>query len=192
MSCNDRNDLASAQSLRKVYEFGTGTWTPGEAAGTVTHEVVTYYASLSCQHCDMPMCVASCTAGSLTKDGQTGIVIHDAETCIGCLSCQEACPYHHPTFIADAGVSKKCMLCIDEPNEDGSPNPACAEACPMRALEFGKLEELQAAHGSVNTIGIFGDATQPSIVVTPRSEAELATEVELLNPNELPGITAWS
>ena len=192
MACNDRNDLASGESIRKVYEFGAGSWTAGADAGTYTNDVVIFYASLTCQQCDMPKCLAACSYGAMSKDGQTGIVMIDPDTCVGCMSCQEACPYHHPTLDSENNLAKKCMLCIDEPNADGTPNPACAQACPMRALEFGVLSDLQAAYGSVNTIGIFDDATQPCVVITPRSAADLAAQVELLNPNELPGVSAWS
>ena len=192
MSCNDRNNLSAGQSLRKVYEFGAGTWTPGADEGSLTKEVVTYYASLTCQQCDMPMCLASCTVGALEKDGETGIVMLDTELCIGCRLCQTACPYHHPTFDAESVLIKKCMLCMDEPGQDGSPNPACAQACPMRALEFGKLENLQNDFGTVNTIGLFGDETKPNVVITPRTDAEQAVAVELLNLYELPGVDSWS
>ena len=191
MSCNDRNNLSSQQSLRKVFEFGGGSWAAGADAGTVTHEVTVYYGSLACQHCDFPMCIEACQYGALSKDEDTGVVTIDDELCVGCMDCQTSCPYHHPTYDAELDVAKKCILCLDEPNEDGSPNPACAQACPMRALEFGKLDELRAAYGTVNTIGIFGDSTYPNVVITPRSEADLAAEVELLNPNETPGFTGW-
>ena len=192
MTCNDRNNMASGQSLRKVYEFGAGSWGAGEDAGTFTHDVVSYYASLTCQHCDLPRCLSACKFDAITKDEETGIVSIDPELCTGCQLCQENCPYHHPTPDDEQGIYKKCTLCNDEPAEDGSPSPACAQACPMRALEFGLLDELRAAHGEVSTIGIFRDSTFPSVVITPRSEADLAAKVELMNLNELPGITEWT
>ena len=190
MSCNDRNNLTTGQSLRKVYEFGAGSWEAGVDAGTLSHEIVSYYASLTCQHCDLPRCLAACQFDAITKDEETGLVSIDPELCTGCQLCQENCPYHHPTFEEELNIYKKCTLCSDEPKEDGSPDPACAQACPMRALEFGLLEDLRAAYGTENTVGIFSNSTLPEVVITPRSEADLAVKVELMNPNELPGVTS--
>lgn len=51
------------------------------------------YQPLRCQHCENPACVAVCPTGATAKDEETGIVTQDTETCIGCQSCIEACPY---------------------------------------------------------------------------------------------------
>ena len=37
-----------------------------------------------CKHCDDPVCAAACPAGAITRDPETGIVLHDPERCDGC------------------------------------------------------------------------------------------------------------
>ena len=45
----------------------------------------------------------------------------------------------------------------------------CVEACPLRALEFGDIEELRAKHGETAAVAPLPDATEtsPSLVVRP-------------------------
>ena len=160
-SCMDRNNLEVPAKFRKVFEFGGGEWTADET-GAYTHTVFTYYASMTCGHCDEPACVAQCPTGAMTKDEATGIVSSDHELCIGCMTCEKACPYGHPVQLAD-GKSHKCILCSDE-SADGTPNPTCAKACPVRALEFGTIEELRAAYGDAAAIGELTADTMPNVV----------------------------
>ncbi|NPV68335.1 MAG: dimethyl sulfoxide reductase subunit B, partial [Anaerolineae bacterium] len=44
----------------------------------------------------------------------------------------------------DRGVVDKCDFCKDIVDAGGA--PACVEACPMRAMEWGDIEELKARH----------------------------------------------
>ena len=69
------------------------------------------------------------------------------------------------------GLSHKCVLCSDE-NEEGTPDPACAKACPVRALEFGSIEDLRAAHGDNAVIGELGDTTAPNVVIGLHRDAD--------------------
>lgn len=101
------------------------------------------FMSLSCNHCDNPVCVEACPVGAYSKL-ENGIVIQNHEACIGCQSCIDACPYKAPQFAADEKKVYKCDLCRDrlERNE----NPACVNACPGRYIEFGDIEELKKKH----------------------------------------------
>ena len=160
-ACFDRNDLEVPNKFRKVYEFGGGEWQADEA-GAFVSTAFTYYVSMTCGHCDEPACVANCPTGAMSKDEETGIVSNDHSVCIGCMTCEESCPYGHPTQLAD-GLSHKCVLCSDE-NAEGIPDPVCARACPVRAIEFGKIADLRAAHGEENAIGELTNETGPNVV----------------------------
>jgi len=70
-------------------------------------------------------------------------VLVNEEICIGCKLCSWACPYGAREFDEDAGVMKKCTLCIDRIyNENLAEEdrlPACVMACPTSARHFGDL-----------------------------------------------------
>ena len=89
----------------------------------------------------------------------------DAESCIGCRTCQVACKDAHDlpvgvnyrivqSFCSGSSTAPRlyhlslartgCTLCAELRAAGG--NCACVSACPMRAIEFGDLEELRAAH----------------------------------------------
>ncbi len=171
-SCFDRNDLEVPAKFRKVYEFGGGEWTADEA-GAFTATAFTYYASMTCGHCESPACVANCP---------TGIVNNDKEKCIGCMTCEKSCPYGHPVQLDD-GLSHKCVLCSDE-NPEGTPDPTCAKACPVRALEFGPIASLREAHPEgAAAIGELTDETGPAVVFALHRDADKGGT--LRNPQEV-------
>ena len=47
-----------------------------------------------------------------TKDADTGIVRHSADTCIGCQYCTWNCSYGVPQYNPARGVVGKCDLCV--------------------------------------------------------------------------------
>ena len=90
-ACFDRNDLEVPQKFRKVYEFGGGDWQTDDT-GAFVSTAFTYYASMTCGHCDEPACVANCPTGAMTKNEETGIVNNDKDVCIGCMTCEKLAP----------------------------------------------------------------------------------------------------
>lgn len=180
-ACMDRNSLVDGQFIRKVYEFGGGEYTFDEN-GAFASTAFAYYVSLTCQQCDEAACVAQCPTGAMHKD-EDNIVRVDTEVCIGCGTCVEACPYHHPFVNQETMKSTKCTLCTDLADGIGEPHPVCAKACPQRALVFGDIEELRATYGDNCTIAIFGDETKPNVVIDPSRSAVLGGE--LINPAEV-------
>jgi anaerobic dimethyl sulfoxide reductase subunit B (iron-sulfur subunit) len=118
----------------------------------------------------------------MQKDPETGIVNNDKEKCIGCMTCEKSCPYGHPVQLDD-GLSHKCVLCSDE-NPEGTPDPTCAKACPVRALEFGPIASLREAHPEgAAAIGELTDETGPAVVFALHRDADKGGT--LRNPQEV-------
>jgi sulfite dehydrogenase (quinone) subunit SoeB len=119
--------------FNRVHSFEEGD---GEGARTV-------YFPKSCLHCEEPACVTVCPTGASYKRPEDGIVLVNEDICIGCKLCSWACPYGAREFDQDAGVMKKCTLCIDRIyNENMAEEdrlPACVMACPTSARHFGDL-----------------------------------------------------
>jgi Fe-S-cluster-containing dehydrogenase component len=106
-----------------------------------------------CMQCENPPCVSVCPTGASHKaDG--GIVIVDADKCIGCKLCIDACPYQ-ARFMYDAEDVKKaqavfpqeskaetadkCNLCGHRLEENR--DPACVSTCLGEARIFGDLDD---------------------------------------------------
>ena len=97
----------------------------------------------SCLHCEQPACVTVCPTGASYKRAEDGIVLVNADICIGCKLCSWACPYGAREFDEDEGVMRKCTLCVDRIYNENMPEqervPACVAACPTKARHFGDL-----------------------------------------------------
>jgi len=97
----------------------------------------------SCLHCEDAPCVTVCPTGASYKRDDDGIVLVNADICIGCKLCSWACPYGAREYDRDQGVMKKCTLCVDKiynENLDAESRvPACVSTCPAGARHFGDL-----------------------------------------------------
>lgn len=167
IACKDKNDLEVGQLWRKVREFQGGDTI--EENGVYRSNVFAYWLSMSCNHCEDPKCVTNCPAGAMYKREEDGIVLVDQNKCLGCGYCTWSCPYEAPQL--SGKTVTKCNFCVDL-LEQGK-NPACVDACILRAIEYGPLEELQAKYGKVREVkGLpSADITNPSIVITPHKAA---------------------
>lgn len=104
---------------------------------------------MSCMHCETADCVTVCPTGASYKRAEDGIVLIDPEKCMGCNYCAWACPYGARELDEDAGVMRKCTLCVDRIyNQDLEPEdrqPACVLACPAHARHFGDFDDPASA-----------------------------------------------
>lgn len=117
------------------------------------------FTPVRCNHCDNPPCAKACPTGAIQKRPD-GIVIVDQELCIGTMACMTACPYYVPyRWDGDGGyfgetltpyekekyagfkkgTAQKCHFCYHRIDQ-GWP-PACVEACPADALNYGDLDD---------------------------------------------------
>lgn len=105
----------------------------------------TVYFPKSCLHCDDAPCVTVCPTGASYKRADDGIVLVNESACIGCKLCSWACPYGAREFDSDAGVMKKCTLCIDRIYNDNLGEaqrvPACVSTCPANARHYGDFAD---------------------------------------------------
>ena len=147
VACKDKNNLEIGTVLRFAKTYETGEFP----------NVGMYNFSGSCNHCENPTCVSACPVGAMYK-AEDGTVLHDAAMCVGCQACVKACPYSVPQFVAAVTKVVKCDACAAQRAK--GENPVCVDACPSRALDFGKTEDLIAKYGSdlVKDIAILPDS----------------------------------
>ena len=164
LACKDYHDLAPEVTMRSVFEYTGGAWQ--QDGDLWSNDVFSYFVSVACNHCARPVCVQVCPTGAMHKEEATGLVRVDARRCIGCGYCALACPYRAPKVDRGLGHSVKCDGCADRVAAGLA--PVCVEACPLRALEFGDVEELRAKYGETAAIAPLPDAglTGPNLVIT--------------------------
>ena len=149
VNCKEWNTGGHSAPLTDTAPYGSdpsGVWFNRIHSFEVTRENgdgCTVYFPKSCLHCEDAPCVTVCPTGASYKRQEDGIVLVNAETCIGCKLCSWACPYGAREYDADAGVMKKCTLCIDRIYNETLPQaervPACVSTCPAGARSFGDL-----------------------------------------------------
>jgi Fe-S-cluster-containing dehydrogenase component len=153
VNCKEWNTGGSAGPLTDLMPYGAepdGVWFNRVHAFEIEgKDARTVYFPKSCLHCEDAACVTVCPTGASFKRAEDGIVLVDEEICIGCKLCSWACPYGAREFDEDAGVMRKCTLCVDRIyNESLDPAdrvPACVATCPVSARHFGDLGDPQSA-----------------------------------------------
>ncbi|PJE78470.1 Anaerobic dimethyl sulfoxide reductase chain B [invertebrate metagenome] len=186
LSCKDENDLHVGVNWRRVYEYGGGNWVQHED-GTFDQDVFAYYVSISCNHCAEPACAKACPTGAMHKREKDGLVVVATDVCVGCRYCEMACPYGAPQFDAEKKHMTKCDGCYDRLEQGKS--PICVESCPLRALEFGPIDELRAKYGTQADIAPLpkSDLTHPSLVIKTNKNARPSgdTTGHIMNTREV-------
>jgi len=124
VACNEQNGNPAEINWRRVGEI-EGGWYP---------HTQRLHLSMGCNHCIEPTCLAGCPVDAYSKDPVTGVVLHSAETCIGCQYCTWNCSYGVPQYNPERGVVGKCDMCHNRLAEGRE--PACVGACPESAIQI--------------------------------------------------------
>jgi anaerobic dimethyl sulfoxide reductase subunit B (iron-sulfur subunit) len=160
VACKDWHDIpAGPENWLRVHYTEKGTFP----------KVFVSYLIAPCWHCLDPVCIPACPVGAIAKRKEDGIVLVDNRACLGNEACEEkcrkACPYEAPQFGPEKGAKmRKCNYCLDRFLEGKLPN--CIEACPVRALDAGTLEALEAKYGTGREAEGFrhSSRTKPAVI----------------------------
>ena len=124
-----------------------------------------------CNHCADAPCVKVCPTGASYRT-EDGVVLVDAEKCIGCKYCMAACPYQARWVDDDTGEVGKCTFC----HAHGL-LPACVSTCVTRARYFGDLDDpssdIAKKVADVGGEALFADlGLNPSVLYVGLSQVE--------------------
>lgn len=97
-----------------------------------------YFVPKLCNHCEDPPCNQVCPVHAAFMSPE-GMSLVDAERCIGCAYCVQACPYGARFINPNTGTADKCTWCYHRVKRDEQ--PACVEACPVGARLFGRIDD---------------------------------------------------
>lgn len=123
VACNEQNGNPDDVRWRRVGEVEIGLFPNARRR----------FVSMSCNHCLQPSCMIGCPTDAYSKRAD-GIVVHDADRCIGCQYCTWTCPYGVPQLDPTRNVVTKCHMCVDR--IDAGQNPACVSACPTQSIQL--------------------------------------------------------
>ena len=172
VACKDKNNLPSGVIWRRVFEYTGGTWVKSNGFD-LPNNVFSYFVSVACMHCENPACVYACPTGAMVKQADGKITI-SADQCVGCRYCEWACPYGAPQFNAETGVMTKCNFCEDLLAQ--GERPACVDACPFRALDFGELSTLRQADTLADPAPLpSASLTKPAVVYVPGPQTQTSS-----------------
>lgn len=159
VACKMENQVALGSCRNPVKTIGpTGIYP----------DIQMYFLPTMCQQCDNPTCVEVCPTGASYVNEEDGCILIDPNLCIGCQSCNNACPYHANTFNEELRVMDKCTMCIQR-RELGL-IPACVRNCSGGALHVGDINDpdsevskllREAGEENIYTLRDFGNA--PSV-----------------------------
>ena len=163
VACRDWNNIepGPVKWLRMLQ------WEKGAFPNTRMH--VTF---ATCYHCEIPLCVDACPNKALFKEDKYGAVLLDEDRCRGDRACWTACPYGAMQYEDDAPgtPASKCDFCYDK--LEAGELPVCVMACPLRALDFGPIEEMEKRYGKLRALEDMPSPEQakPAIVFKPMSQ----------------------
>jgi len=183
IACKNWNTLEPGPpKWLRVVEWETGTFP----------KVRLHTLFLPCFHCENPACLPACPNGAIYREEKYGAILVDQEKCQATLcnrECYAECPYGAPQFASDEMGEKmsKCTMCIDR--LEAGDLPVCVHSCPVRALDFGPTEEIEAKYGKLKDVEGMPASTQtnPSIVYKPEREHHDLVPLDVEKVRELFG-----
>ena len=167
-SCNKNHYITGDNAWLKVYKMQE------------SEKEAPYWMPSLCQHCDKPACVTVCPVDATFKR-KDGLVLIDAERCIGCRFCMAACPYSVRVFnwsepaqgeMSEITMHADMAQLTPSPEHAGMPSikgtvdkcdfcphqihkkelPHCVTACPNDVFSFGDMYEDAVTNGSGQTV----------------------------------------
>lgn len=155
-SCKLANNLPSDVWWNTVHTDGGATM--DTASGEYPQALRLQHYPVACQHCRNAACLEACPTGATYRDEETGLIMIDSETCIGCEACISACPYDvrvhlaaEPVYAMDFSVGfqdapahvgntvEKCTMCANLVSR--GEDPMCVQGCVGKARFFGDLDD---------------------------------------------------
>lgn len=95
------------------------------------------FTAINCQQCIDPPCLPACPVDALEL--VDGIVFVNKQTCTGCGTCVEACPYDAMFLDKKSGLAVKCDLCKGD--------PTCIKYCPDEAISLKSVKPDTSSRG---------------------------------------------
>jgi molybdopterin-containing oxidoreductase family iron-sulfur binding subunit len=155
-SCQQRHQLREEQTWIKVFDM------KDSAGGT-------FHMPRPCMMCEDAPCMYVCPVGATIRTDE-GLVLVDADACVGSRACMAACPYEARYFnwtdplpqkrlpmaaspqmpVPQKGTVGKCVFCADRLPQGEL--PACVSGCPMGVLYIGDLVTDIAVNGPGKTV----------------------------------------
>jgi anaerobic dimethyl sulfoxide reductase subunit B (iron-sulfur subunit) len=182
VACKDKNDLKPGVNWRRVYDIQGGEWKSVNNA--FVSVPFAYNLSISCLNCEIPKCLNACPTKAIYEN-ENGLIVIDQNLCMGCRYCEWVCPYGAPQFDAELKMMTKCNLCEDYIIE--GKKPSCVDSCPMRALDFGTINEMTEKYGTVSQVFPLPDPvlSGPGMIIKPHKDASRAnSESSVVNVRE--------
>lgn len=168
VACKNENGVELGEYWNRVVDCGPYGDYP---------DIEMYFLPTMCQQCENAPCVSVCPTGASYRN-EDGIVLVDAESCIGCQLCMDACPYGARSYNAKANAVHKCTLCSHLPADDRE--PMCVRTCSAGARYFGDLDDPQSRPAqvleavdpeSVFSLSDTGNAPVTRYVLSPKRAA---------------------
>lgn len=129
------------------------------------------HLSMSCNHCENPICVSVCPENNFQKR-RDGIVVHQADHCRACTRCITACPFHAPKLNPITNRTDKCNFCVER-IDDGL-QPICVENCVTGALSIITINSGKRKPDTVKNADIpIRRYTKPSIFLIKKKHGKI-------------------